>query len=195
METDWRPFNELELEITGKINGAFSTFDMAGLETGTNRLKSGDVYVEVGTQNGRSTFCAMRMLPKGVKMFAVDINDAGANADTMSRAEWFKHTGLDKVCTFIHAPSDKAAAEWDGTPIDMLFIDADHSYEGVKLDVDSWAKFVKPGGYIYFHDADATSPGVEQLVREMGASKDYDEMHFYIDSLQVKTSLASVRKK
>lgn len=195
MDVDWRYFNKIEEDITGKINGAFSTFDMAGLKTGTDRLKAGDVYLEVGTQNGRSTYAAMKMLPEGVKMFAVDIADAGGNQDTLSRKEWFEVTGLDKVCTFIHAPSDKAAAEWDGTLIDMIFIDADHTAEGVRLDVDSWAPFLKPGGYIYFHDADATSPGVEELVREMGASDDYDEMHFYIDSLQVRTSLASVRKK
>lgn len=195
MDVDWRYFNEIENDITGKIYGAFSTFDMAGLKTGTDRLKAGDTYVEVGTQNGRSTYCAMKMLPEGVKMFAVDIADATGNQDTMSRKEWFEHTGLDKVCTFIHAPSEEASAKWDGTPIDMLFIDADHTREGVRTDVRCWAPFVKSGGYIYFHDADATSPEVEALVREMGASDDYDEMHFYIDSLQVKTSLASVRKK
>ncbi len=191
---DYRDFNELSSWFVGKIAGAFSSFDMEGLKTGTDRLKRGDTYVEVGTQNGRSAYSAATMLPKGVKMFAVDITDASTGPDTMSRADFFKEYGLDEICTFIHAASHEAAKEWKGK-IDMLFIDADHSYEGVKLDVDSWSPFLKSGGYIYFHDADATSPGVEKLVRQLGRSKNYDKMHFYRNSLKKNTSMASVRKK
>jgi hypothetical protein len=29
-------------------------------------------------------------------------------------------------------------------------------------------RFVKPGGVVYFHDCDATSPGVVQLFEEIG---------------------------
>ena len=36
--------------------------------------------------------------------------------------------------------------------IDFLFIDGDHSYEGVKSDFYSYLPFVKPGGKIAFHD-------------------------------------------
>jgi predicted O-methyltransferase YrrM len=35
---------------------------------------------------------------------------------------------------------------------DFLFIDGDHSYEGVKADFDRYAPLVKPGGFIGFHD-------------------------------------------
>lgn len=189
---DLRPYHELEAFFVGKINGAFSAFDMQGLHTGCERLKRGDVYVEVGTQNGRSAYCADQFLPKGVKKFAVDIVDAEGNQDTMSRRDFFAEYIPD--WKFIHKPSADAAKDWK-LPIDMMFIDADHSYEAVKLDVDSWSPFVKSGGYIYFHDADATSPGVEQLVREMGASKFYTDMVFYRDVQDNNTSLASVRKK
>lgn len=36
--------------------------------------------------------------------------------------------------------------------IDFLFIDGDHSYEGVKQDFEMYAKFVRKGGLIAFHD-------------------------------------------
>lgn len=36
--------------------------------------------------------------------------------------------------------------------LDFLFIDGDHSYEGVKKDFDMYSPFVKKGGIIAFHD-------------------------------------------
>jgi cephalosporin hydroxylase len=36
--------------------------------------------------------------------------------------------------------------------IDFLFIDGDHTYEGVKDDFFSYSKLVKDGGWIAFHD-------------------------------------------
>jgi predicted O-methyltransferase YrrM len=37
-------------------------------------------------------------------------------------------------------------------PIDMLFIDGDHTYEGVKRDFELYRPLLKPGGIIAFHD-------------------------------------------
>jgi cephalosporin hydroxylase len=36
--------------------------------------------------------------------------------------------------------------------LDVLFIDGDHTYEGVKLDFLSYSPLVRPGGIIAFHD-------------------------------------------
>lgn len=36
--------------------------------------------------------------------------------------------------------------------IDFLFIDGDHSYEGVKADYEKYSPFVRKGGLIAFHD-------------------------------------------
>jgi len=40
--------------------------------------------------------------------------------------------------------------------VDFLFIDGDHSYEGVKRDFEMYAEFVNAGGYIAFHDINDT---------------------------------------
>ena len=40
----------------------------------------------------------------------------------------------------------------DGKPLDFLFIDADHTYEGVKKDFEMYAPLVRPGGLVAFHD-------------------------------------------
>jgi len=39
-----------------------------------------------------------------------------------------------------------------GAPVDFMFIDGDHSYEGVKADFYNFKSLVKPGGHIAFHD-------------------------------------------
>lgn len=39
-----------------------------------------------------------------------------------------------------------------GRPIDFLFIDADHRYEGVKRDFELYSPLVRKGGLIAFHD-------------------------------------------
>jgi cephalosporin hydroxylase len=40
--------------------------------------------------------------------------------------------------------------------VDLLFIDGDHTYEGVKQDYNDYKQFVNPGGWIAFHDINDT---------------------------------------
>lgn len=53
-----------------------------------------------------------------------------------------------------HDPATRVALEalLEGAPIDVLFIDGDHSYEGVKQDYEMYAPLVRPGGVVAFHD-------------------------------------------
>jgi predicted O-methyltransferase YrrM len=48
--------------------------------------------------------------------------------------------------------SSDIAARWSDR-IDFLFIDADHSFEGVSRDWEDWAPRVRPGGHVALHDA------------------------------------------
>ncbi|GAB4518223.1 MAG: hypothetical protein Tsb0013_22410 [Phycisphaerales bacterium] len=48
--------------------------------------------------------------------------------------------------------SHDARQKWDGPPIDVLWVDGDHSYEGAKTDFVDWAPLVRPGGVIAAHD-------------------------------------------
>ena len=41
-------------------------------------------------------------------------------------------------------------------PLDMIFIDGDHTYDGVHSDYTLYRKFVRPGGIIMFHDIEDT---------------------------------------
>ena len=50
------------------------------------------------------------------------------------------------------ATLDEVKKRFDGAPVDMLFIDGDHTYEGVKQDWEMYSSLVRPGGIIVFHD-------------------------------------------
>lgn len=50
-------------------------------------------------------------------------------------------------------------------PVDMVFVDADHSYQAVIDDWTAWNPLLAPGGIICFHDSVQTfrSPAVESV--------------------------------
>ena len=79
--------------------------------------------------------------------------------------ENMRRLGLDAHVTPIVADSAEAAARWTG-PIRLLFIDGDHSYEGVGRDFAAWSPFVVPRGLVCFHDVGGW-PGVTQLYEEV----------------------------
>jgi hypothetical protein len=54
--------------------------------------------------------------------------------------------------TWIERFSFDAVQKWS-LPIDLLFIDGDHTEEGVRRDWNEWNRFVAPGGIVIFHDA------------------------------------------
>jgi len=47
-----------------------------------------------------------------------------------------------------------------GRKLDLLFIDGDHTFAGVKSDFETYSRFVRPGGVIAFHDI---QPGLEEF--------------------------------
>jgi uncharacterized Rossmann fold enzyme len=65
------------------------------------------------------------------------------------------------------------AAEHSPHQYDFVFLDADHSYEGCKADIEAWSAKVKPGGWLGGHDYENTSfPkfGVTRAVNEFVAA-------------------------
>lgn len=58
----------------------------------------------------------------------------------------------------------------DDDSLDFVFIDADHSVEGVFEDILNWVPKIKPGGFLVGHDwnMDSVKIGVMQAFGEMG---------------------------
>lgn len=65
-------------------------------------------------------------------------------------------------------PSVDVSQKYQDKSLDFVFLDADHSYDGVKSDIAAWLPKVKPGGYIGGHDyGNAEWVGVQQAVDEI----------------------------
>lgn len=76
--------------------------------------------------------------------------------------------------------SEETARGWRGPPVDLLFVDGDHTAAGVALDWSCWHELVAADGHVVFHDA-RSAPGspagisdvigvVDELFREDGAA-------------------------
>ena len=142
------------------------------------------IVVEIGSARGKST-CAiasgLRENGHG-KLYAIDPhtptdwNDA-SSVDTFSILRRNIATlGLTKQVEIIRSVSEDAARDWS-RPIDLIFIDGDHSYEGVKRDWEMFVKHVTRFGIVVFHDTiwDITPPN-EWTRSDMGVPRFVDEL-------------------
>jgi predicted O-methyltransferase YrrM len=55
--------------------------------------------------------------------------------------------------------SQDVGRSWTSGPVDVVFVDGDHSPEGCREDWELWHPHVSPGGAVAFHDARAGRPG------------------------------------
>ena len=79
------------------------------------------------------------------------------------------HRYEDRV-SVMAVPSLVAAPLVAEQSMDMVFIDGDHSYDGVCADICAWQSKIKPGGYLGGHDYDnpyTPFPGVKRAVLEL----------------------------
>lgn len=53
---------------------------------------------------------------------------------------------------FIKAFSLDAVKDFEDESLDFVYIDANHSYENAKADIEAWSKKVKKGGIVAGHD-------------------------------------------
>lgn len=79
--------------------------------------------------------------------------------------------------------SVEAAATLSDGSLDLVFLDADHSYDGVKADLDAWMPKVRAGGWIGGHDYanhvsgydfSGVSRAVDEWAQQWGVSIDTD---------------------
>ena len=87
--------------------------------------------------------------------------------------EVFEQFQADPNVTLLRMKGCEAAPQ---TPndFDLVFIDADHSYEGVKENILTWLPKVRPGGLLAGHDYEANIPffeGVKRAVDEILGKK------------------------
>lgn len=118
------------------------------------------VILEIGTAKGATLLPWCRIASK--KIVSVDlpggIHGGGYPEIKQSLYKAFvadrPEVALHLIQADSHSPATRKLAEEKlaGDLIDVLFIDGDHSYEGVKADFELWHHLVRPGGLVIFHD-------------------------------------------
>jgi hypothetical protein len=77
----------------------------------------------------------------------------GAAADLLPQFKAnVQRAGADAWLRTLRLCSWEAAARWADGSVDFVWVDADHSYDGVTKDLQAWWPKVKPGGLIGGHD-------------------------------------------
>jgi predicted O-methyltransferase YrrM len=133
--------------------------DSAFLLYGLARSLKPSVAVEIGSARGKSAcYVGQALKENGFgKLFAIDPHTRTSwndedSVDTLGEIRRnIKALRLERQVEIIRDMSSNAAARWM-LPIDMLFIDGDHSHEGVKKDWDLFMPFVTQFGVVVFHD-------------------------------------------
>lgn len=116
--------------------------------------------VEIGSAQGWSTCHLGLALRENVhgKLYAIDPhmptawNDTAAVESLPALQRNLRRCGVESYVEIVRATSQEAAKNWT-RPIDLLFIDGDHSYDGVKRDWTLFSPHLTPFGVTVFHDA------------------------------------------
>lgn len=126
--------------------------------------------VEIGVENGGTLQIWCNSIVGDGYVVGVDIQDK-VNWDIFDKNDKFLYyvqgdskdeKTINSVVSFIDSTENKN--------IDFLFIDGDHSYEGVKADFENYKGMVRSGGLIAFHDI-YDGAGVAKFWKELQGDK------------------------
>ena len=157
--------NKLECKLGRTMDGlVLFLYDIA------RKMRGVKTILEIGVRQGTSTNSfllgiADRKYKERTHLYSIDIDDETYAVDKFLGKE--KFDTLRKYWTFIVGDSKKV--RWD-KEIDVLLIDGDHTYQGVKSDYEKYAPFVRKGGLILIHDAHNHRP-VRKFWKELKVPK------------------------
>lgn len=162
--------------------GWFSENDIKVYRSLAERVPHGGKIIELGVWKGRS-LCSIADIIKRrkLKVYAVDTfkgteNEGEAHAEAKTHSievEFRKNMKAFKIRTRVFVMDTNKAAETIKEEFDLVFIDADHSFEAVKQDIDNWSK--KCIGIIAGHDFELESVNKAVVPK-------YPDVHYHLNS-------------
>ena len=120
-----------------------------------------DNILEIGVRQGQSTrtiLSALEESKKG-KLVSIDLGDRIDRIPKELLSYWIQIIG--------NSHEGETLKKIPQKEYDILLIDGDHSYEGVKQDFEMYAPLVKKGGLIFFHDIINQNCGVPKFWNEL----------------------------
>ena len=117
--------------------------------------------LEIGRYEGGSTILFAAATDENAMLTSVDISPKSDNILMRLLTKF----NLDKKVELIIDDANNLNSK--SKHYDIIFIDGDHSYEGVHKDYEHWKDAVKIGGHLLFHDCYRFSPGVFNIYEEI----------------------------
>lgn len=116
--------------------------------------------LEIGTAKGGTLFLWTRLAQPSATLVSIDLPGGKFGGGYTSRQGAIyrrfpgKRQNLHLLREDSHAPAtlEKTIRLFEGKQVDLLFIDGDHTFEGVKKDWEMYSPMVRSGGMIVFHD-------------------------------------------
>ena len=118
--------------------------------------------LEIGTASGGTLFMFTRIASDEARIVSVDLPGGTFGGGYPPRKiplyNAFALPGqrLKLIRADSHATEtfEQVKDCFDEQPVDFIFIDGDHTYEGVRKDFEMYKKLIKNGGFIAFHDTE-----------------------------------------
>jgi predicted O-methyltransferase YrrM len=108
---------------------------------------------EIGTSAGGTLYLLSRVAPPDAVLVSIDVEipfyTRAARGRMVRPGQRLVSLEGDSHDVETKAQVEEAFA---GEPIDVLFIDGDHTYDGVRRDFELYGPLVREGGLIAFHD-------------------------------------------
>ena len=138
--------------------------------------------LEIGTANGGSLFSFCKLASNDATIISIDLPHGmfgGGYPDWKTPIYNFFKSGKQKLFLLREdshsvVTSNKVETILNGKKLDFLFLDGDHTYEGIKKDFNMYSALVKKGGIIAFHDI--APNGIEERVG--GVPEFWNEIKF-----------------
>lgn len=153
--------------------------------------------VEIGVFHGRTALQLAWGARQGQRahVTAIDLWDMPGNTygppfTEESTRRWAHHhvrnLGYSRDITLVQGFSHDVAARYEGLPVGLLFVDGDHSKQGARRDIESWAPHLAPGARIAVDDYGHPDwPGVKQAVDELVAEGVLEPIELFHSALAV----------
>lgn len=182
--------------------GYLTEAELAALKQLARWLPDNPVVVNIGAGSGTSGLAFMESRPD-LYLTTVDVTSEDSPFGSLySEKMVFVQSNIpayryNQVCA-----DSKFLGQWHKEhnllPVDLCFIDGDHSYNGAKGDILAWLPNIKPGGIMAVHDFDKKRvyqsgqiqgkamhplpwPGVDRAVRKFLCP--YFEIALHVDTL------------
>jgi predicted O-methyltransferase YrrM len=150
----------LAREAIGRWGAIQRTWELAAMLGAVRRLRP-RVVMEIGTHRGGTLMCLAAVARPDAFLLSLDMHTSPMGPEVAweqveARIRGTLKPGQELVSLRMdsHLASTREAvdAALAGRAVDFLFIDGDHTYEGVWKDFETYAPLVRPGGLIAFHD-------------------------------------------